>query len=251
MPGRSSRFLSVAFLAMPAIVCLGGSAGEANTQSFRVEIEVRDGDGTNVAKHVVLFKDDVIYDFALSEPHDVTVIHDDRVWLISRREQIKASVPNETLVQETARARADANQKGRAESVGLAAEPKCEGNVYTLAFDNRSGRYGYEVVTDKPTHAQQAARFAEFTDWMCRINLVRRLGPLPPFARMKLTQKIAADGLIPQEVELECSSKQFKRTFVSRYTFSDKLSEADDRRVSEIDEWMRRYRDVPFEQFPR
>jgi len=68
---------------------------------------------------------------------------------------------------------------------------------------------------------------------------------------MKLTQVIAGDGFIPTEVTLDCTSQQVKRTFISKYTFSEELSQADDRRISEIAGWMQRYRDVPFEEYPR
>ncbi|MEO1526498.1 MAG: hypothetical protein AAFX06_13765 [Planctomycetota bacterium] len=248
---RSRLFSCSAVLAISLVATLVFSIGRVQARTFRVEIEVRDTEGGEVARHVVLFKDNIIYDFALSAPHDVTVIDPERVTLISRRDQIKTSVPNDLLVQATARARVEANSKGQAEAIGLAAEPTRDGETYTLAFDHGGGRYSYEAQTTKPPHADQAARFAEFSDWMCRINLVRRMGPLPPFARMKLTRTIAADGVIPQEVALECASEQLSRTFISRYTFSDELSEADDRRVAEIESWLQRYREIPFEEFPR
>jgi len=148
----------------------GASAGESQSQAFRVEIEIRDAEGGEIARHLVIFKEQIVYDFALSEPHDVTVIDGERVTLISRREQIKASVPNDVLVEATARAKADAETRGQAESLGLAAEPVRAGANYSIAFDHRGGRYGYEVSTMKPLHIEQASRFAEFSDWMCRIN---------------------------------------------------------------------------------
>ncbi|MEL6107055.1 MAG: hypothetical protein AAFU85_13510 [Planctomycetota bacterium] len=239
------------FSALFAFLIVGVSMSPLHARTFRVEIEIRDEGGGEISKHLVLFKDDIVYDFALSEPHDVTVIDGERVTLISRREQIKASVPNDVLVEATARAKADAETRGQSESLGLAAEPQRNGATYTLAFDHGGGRYGYEVSTTKPLHAEQASRFAEFSDWMCRINLVRRMGPLPPFARMKLSRVIAGDGVVPTEVALDCTSNQVKRTFISKYIFSEELSQADDQRISEIAGWMQRYRDVPFEEYPR
>ena len=229
------------------------SSSVISGDNLRVEIEVRDEDDSVVDRHLVLFDGEMVYDFGLTEPHDVTVIDPaaERVTLLSLKDQVRTSVSTKTLISTTARARADAKTRGLEAALGIAAETQRSGTKYTLSFENKAGNYRYVANAGKPTATGDASKFAAFTDWACRINLIRRLGPTPPFGRMNLTKTIAGDGLVPELVELNCSSQRLKKTFVSRYSYSGEFADADARRIADVAGWIGLYKVVPFESFPR
>ena len=220
---------------------------------FRVEIEIRDEEsGKLLDRHLVLFGAQRIYDFALNKPHHVTVLDPSagEVTLLSIGKQIKTSITTKDIIAASAEAKKQASQLGHGSQLGLDAKPTKTGDAYSIAFDNNGDQYHYQVTTTAPQTPGQTARFAEFTDWMCRINLLRRMGP-PPFARMTLTEAIAGDRLVPQAVKLTCTSSTEKMSFVSQYQYGQGLSAADQRQIEQAEHKIALFRDVQFQSFPR
>jgi hypothetical protein len=222
---------------------------------FQVTIEIDEvlGDGTKQPqdRHLILFKAGKAYDFALSSPHDVTVIDPiaARVTLLSRQNHVKSTILHQDIIAAAAGLKSYAEKQGLEDRLGVnakaiqdAEDPK----RYRVAFAG----YRYDATSSTPTAETQPARFAEFTDWVARVNLVHNLGT-PPFARMTLGRTLAADGVIPSTVTLSLASENRKRTFESRYTFKDGLSPENEKRIKEVPGMMTLYQEVPLDAFPR
>ena len=222
---------------------------------FQVTIEtseVVDGRASqSQERHLVLFKDGKVYDFALTKPHDVTVVDPagGQIVLLSHNQHVKSTIPTADIVTATAKFRVLATSEGVQDRLGLNAkviQPEGQNLPYQIGF----GNYHYELTTAPPTLPLQPARFAEFTDWVARVNLVRRLGT-PPFARISLGHAIAADGQVPKTVVLQLKSGDHQRTFQSQYTFKNGLSSDAEKRLDEVAGMMTLYREVPPEAFPK
>ncbi|MCO8124013.1 hypothetical protein NHH03_19875 [Stieleria sp. TO1_6] len=223
--------------------------------AFQVTIEILDAEsGQQLDRHLVLFDDGKAYDFALSEPRDVTVVDPvaSKVILLSRSTHEKTTINNQDIVNASARVRLYAKNEGIEERLGMAAAPESKPDPapgqkgYRVTFAG----YRYDATATTPTSPMQPERFAEFTDWVARVNLIRSLGT-PPFARMKLGRTIGNDGLVPSNILLRIESDGQQRTLESRYTFKDQLSDAGKKRINEAASMLELYREVPLESFPR
>lgn len=247
-------------VSLPVSPVSGSDGVEASTDSYQVSIEVvevlDDGSEKVQDRHLVLFNEGKSYDFALLEPHDVTVVDPkrERVTLLSRESHVKSTLASTDLTAAAARVRAFAADVGKEDMLGIKAEPK---RLQTDPNDGTESRYGiefagirYEAVGVPSEVASQPVGLAEFTDWAAKVNVIRKLGT-PPFARMKLGRKIAADNLVPSEITLHLTSNGQKRTFRSRYEFRSGLSDEDRARLDKVAGMITLYAEVPLESFPR
>ncbi|QEG01178.1 hypothetical protein Mal15_52540 [Stieleria maiorica] len=227
----------------------------ADDNAFQVTIEVfevlADEKLQLQDRHLVLFKDGKAYDFALTEPRNVTLIDpiNGQITLLSRVDHVKSAITHQDIVTAAARFRLFATNEGLETRLGITARTvrdANQANTYQIQF----GDYHYTASAAEPEIAAQPNRFAEFTDWVARVNLVRKIGT-PPFARINLGNTIAADGRIPETVTLQLKSDTHARTFVSNYKFKTGLSKESRQRVEEVAGMLTLYRDVPLAAFPR
>lgn len=222
--------------------------------AFQVTIEVFatvDGQNNQLQdRHLVIFQNGKAYDFSLFEPRDVTVIDPakSQVTLLSRVNHVQSTIASEALVRTAAQLRVYAKNQQLEERLGINAKTQrvaSQPGAYQISFSD----FQYQATAAAPKMGHQPARFAEFTDAVARVNLIRRLGT-PPFARIDLGRTIAADGLIPETVTLQIQSGNHKRTFLSRYTFKNDLSPESQKRLDEVAGMMTLYREVPLPAFP-
>lgn len=247
--GLSLAGLTLANLACDRHCLAIDPAPVGNSVDFSVSIEILDSPKDELLdRHLVLFSDGKIYDFAQSDPRDVMVIDPiaGQVTLLSRKQQIQTRIRTQDMVEVVARVRVDAKEAGLERIRGIGVQPQLKDGKYALEFD----KYSYQAEVLKPPSANQALQFAEFTDWAARVNLIRELGP-PPFARMALGRKMATDGVVPHQITLACKSDQVDRTFKSIHHFSDALVEADRKRIAEVDGMIALYRQVAPNEFPK
>lgn len=258
-------------VALPVLLCAGfqccspalsaaegaqaaGDQQKRDINAFQVTIEIYpviDGETQKELfdRHLVLFNGGRAYDFALLKPHDITVIDPagSKVTLLSRDKQVQSTIANDDMVAVAAQVRLYAKNQGIEERLGLQAKPKpMPGKKYQISYAG----FRYDATATQPTMPMQPAKFAEFTDWVARVNLIRKLGS-PPFARMTLGREIATDGLVPSIITLEMKSNDQSRTFLSRYTFKNGLSHANQSRLDEVAGMISLYKVVPPEAFPR
>ncbi len=229
------------------------ASSDAAGNAFQVTIEVSElnpdgGEETRLDLHLVLFRDGKFYDFALTTPRDVTVVDPaaGKITLLSREQHVKSTLPMQDLVSTAARVRLFAKNEGIEERLGINAKVIRQENRFQIAYSGSK----YDVVTAAPQFALQPAQFAEFTDAVARVNLIRKLGT-PPFARMELGHRIATAGRLPETITLKLGSGENQRTLLSRYRFENRLSDAAAKRIEEVTGMMTLYREVALGAFPK
>lgn len=239
--------------AEPGQVQLASAESPIADGAFQVTIEIVDAATRQLQdRHLVLFRDGKSYDFALTEPHDGVTVIDPvaaKVTLLSRVHHVKSTIANQDLLTAAAKFRLYAINEGLKDRLGIDVRPEKTGvpeNKYHVIFPG----YHYIATATEPAMNLQPDRFAEFTDWAARVNLIRKLGT-PPFARINLGRTIATDGLVPQTITLELKSGEQSRTFESSYTFKNGLSKESQKRLDDVASMMTLYREVPLEAFPR
>lgn len=229
------------------------TAAEGSDQAFQVTVEVMEvdpdsGKQTSLDLHLVLFVDGKSYDFALTQPRDVTVLDPvaGKITLLSREKHVKTTLATEDLVTTAVRVRQYAKNEGIEERLGIGAKVTRQGNQFAVGYAG----FRYDVATAGPQSATQPAKFAEFTNWVARLNLIRKLGT-PPFARMELGRSIAAAGRLPETVTLRLGSDGQQRTLLSKYRFERGLSDAAAKRIDEVAGMTTLYREVALGAFPK
>lgn len=211
-----------------------------------IQQQQKDGSFANRESHLVLFHQGVAYAFALSEPHDVTIVDavNSRIALLSRKQQTKAVLPQQDVINALARIKQYAAENNLEDKLGL--EAVVEGkDPYQIQFEQVS----YEATTQKPGAAEQATQFLQYSQWIGRVTLIRKLWP-PLFARMALDEAIAKNGRLPKEVTLTLGKGDQATTLRSVFRFEPKLDQADLERIEKAKGMLRLYQDVPITALP-
>ncbi len=232
---------------------IGRSNPDPAGNAFQVTIEVLEldpnsGQETRLDLHLVLFQDGKFYDFALTAPRDVTIVDPaaGKITLLSREQHLKTTLPTQDLVRTAARVRLFAKNEGIEDRLGINAKVVRQEDRFQIAYSG----FEYDVTTAGPQFPLQPAQFAEFTDWVARVNLIRKLGT-PPFARMELGHRIATAGRLPETITLTLGSEGSERTLRSRYRFENELSDAAAKRIEELAGMTTLYREVALGAFPK
>ncbi|MEM6468521.1 MAG: hypothetical protein AAF802_03050 [Planctomycetota bacterium] len=221
-------------------------------QDFRVAVRIMEefDDGSQKVhdRRLYLFYKTKGYDFALLEPHDVTVVDptERSVRLLSRVKNVQHAIQTVDLVNVTGKVRAFAKENNAEQKLGIGAPVVKDLPDYRIAFHNRD----YLAKTKAAPRGDIPLRFTEFTDWLARVNLYRRMGS-PPFGWMALSNEIGSDNLVPESITLKLTSPEATRTFVYHFEFETDLTPTDQKRVDEVAGMMALYRNVQAADFPR
>ena len=243
-------------------------SNESSTPSFRVTNTIfTDKDQDPSTRHLILFHDNLVYDLSenINESNqaktpskheggdqivgNAITVYDltrGRVILLDRETQTRSTLSTEDLIKFTAQARATAKTPELADKLGMDAEAVFDtaAGVYSITF----GGIRYEVSTEKVENPMVANLYGQFADMASRLNLVRRLG-LPPFAQMKLSQRIASDGEIPKETRLSIRRGLQIHRFHSTHQLIAQVSQSDLKRMDEIGSMLALYREVSLNDF--
>lgn len=234
----------------PAVETTAANSTPKEPAGMQLTIDIqqqqKDGSFDNRESHLVLFHQGVAYAFALSEPHDVTIVDavNSRIALLSRKQQTKAVLPQQDVINALARIKQYAAENDLEGKLGL--DAVVEGNApYRIQFEQVS----YQATTQKPGSALQAAQFLQYSQWIGRVTLIRKLWP-PLFARMALDEAIANDGQVPKEVTLTLGKGDQATTLRSVFRFESNLDQADLDRIEKAKGMLRLYQDVPVTALP-
>ena len=201
------------------------------------------------SEHLILFDEGLVYDLPQVATRFVTVYDPARkqVTLLDREDQVQTTVSTDDLVKVTAQARAAAMTPAQREQLGIEARVALSQRVvgYTIQFANME----YHTTTQKPNDPQMAADYAIFADLASRLNLIRRIGP-PPFGRMTLNQRIAAEKSVPLETTLTLRRGDEKENYRSTHEMAD-LNLNDLEKIKETQGMLLLYRHVPLDDFPK
>lgn len=216
--------------------------------SFRLETEIyQDQANEPVSRHKILFDSGVIYDLQEHGGHVQTVFDParQRVILLDTKAQVQAEVSTQHLIDVTAQLSVAARQQGKTETFGLDAVVSSDNDQYWIAF----GSCQYQTTTQTVSRPELATAYHELTVWAARLNVLRRLGA-PPFARMTLGEKLAADGRLPLDLTLTIDQGVSKQHYRAHHLVLEKLSELDRRAIETVGDQLASFRKVAIDDFP-
>jgi len=249
---NARRTLTVAILLVSAALVTCSAVG-LESGDFRVETDVFVDDTKDpVSETLTLFSGDLVYDFLLSEPEEITIldVRRSRIVLLDKARRIKTTLTTDELRQFTAALKFLASDTENKEVF----EPQ-----FVQQFDKASGELvlsgvmiTYRVLGIEPKHPGVSRKYREFADWYARLNAAR-FRNLPPFARIELNRSLAEKGLLPKEVSRTVVTPQplidKKTTAHSRHTFVWSLSNSDRKRIENVGTYQASYKTVSFPEY--
>lgn len=240
---------SILTILMLLLMLATGTVSAANSATFRVTTKIFVGDQVEaVSEHQILFDQGLVYDVPRINRRFITLFDpaQKRVTLLDRETQVQTSIGTEDLVKITAQARAAVTTPLQRQKLGIEAKVESiKGTGYRVKFANLE----YRTTTQKPDDPVVAADYAMFVDLASRLNLVRRLGP-PPFGRMTLHQRLAAQGELPLELTLTLSGENQSEHYRSTHAVGA-LTDVDRATINEVRGFLALYRQVDLNAFPK
>lgn len=244
---QSCASLLITVLFMPL---LENSLATANDQIFCVTTKIFVGEENDpVSEHQILFDQGLVYDVPLINRRFITIFDpaQKRVTLLDRETQVQTSISTDDLIKITAQARAAVVSDEQKKKLGMDAEVEKldQDTAYAIKFANLE----YRTTTQRPESSKIAAEYAIFVDLASRLNLVRRLGP-PPFGRMSLHQKIAANGELPLELTLTITGTKQIEKYRSTHSVGE-VADSERETINEVRGYVALYRQVDLKAFPK
>jgi hypothetical protein len=239
-----------AHIAVLLMLVAGTSSAAAAEQIFCVTTKIFVGQqSAPVSEHQILFDQGLVYDVPMINRRFITVFDpaQKRVTLLDRDTQVQTSISTDDLIKITAQARAAVTDDEQKKKLGMNAEVEAsqQGPGYTIKFANMQ----YHTTTQKPDDPKFATDYAMFVDLASRLNLVRRLGP-PPFGRMILHQKLAANGELPLELTLTIAGSKQTEQYRSTHSVSG-VADSERELMNEVRGYQALYRQVELKAFPK
>ena len=221
-------------IALSASALLPVVAVGQQPDEFRVETDVFAGDSkVPVSETLTLFVGDVIYDFLLTKPEEITIldVRRSRLVLLDRDRRVQTTLTMDKLQRITAGMKLVGEAEKKEIFVPEAA-PQFDEETGEVVL--QIGGLTYRALGIKPKQPAAARSYREFADWYARLNAARRLN-LPPFARIALNRALSDRGLLPKKVSRTVVMRQQlvdKKTKAhSQHSFVWKLSNSDRKRI--------------------
>jgi hypothetical protein len=231
---------------------LGGLVAALSTSGwaddFRVETDVFVKDEPQpVAETLTLFAGDVVYDFLLSGPREITVfdVRRGRIVLLDQQRKVRTTLTTAELVELSAaiKARADGPDGKPIFATSFVAEVDQEAGSVRLT----GGNLEYTAQGTAETRVDEAGRYYVFADWYARLNALRPGNP-PPFARLELNRRLAELKRLPREItrtlSLPGKLRAQAREVRSRHVCTWKLSTSDRKRIDDASVFMADFKPV-------
>ncbi len=218
----------------------------AETPQFRMTSKIyQDQNNAPSAIHHIYFDGNRIYDESVIGESTLTVydIPQGKVILLNTKEKTRTTIQTEDLVRITAQARSAAESLEQKQSLGIESRVTVKDDRYRISFRDAA----YETEVQSPKDLSIALRYGEFVDMASRLNLVQRLG-LPPFARMTLSSRIAADGKLPKTTILTLQRESLTQRFRSTHEVQNELTQNDQSRIAEIGSMLALFPEVPLQR---
>ena len=243
---------TVVLVFVSSISFIGQVTGQ-ELQGFRVVTEVfKEKQKEAVSDTLTLFTDELVYDFLLNDPEEVTIldVRRNRIVLLDKKRSFQFELKTSDLLQFTAEMKAIATDPKVAKKEWF--EPR-----FTEKFDEQKGELvlqgkmlTYRTQGLKPKLPNAVRRYREFADWYARLNAMR--GGPPPFPRIELNRALAEKGLLPQEVSRTMFTFQplrKKNTARSQHDFIFRLSNSDRKRIENTGQYQAKFKKVTMAEY--
>ena len=241
--------------------------GLAAAQDFRIDTEVFVGpldkkDLQPASETLTIFANDMVYDFLLAQPREITLLDPirGRFTLLDESRKVKASLSTEEVLDYVLSFDSHAAES-EDPLFAFAANPQFETSTEEVKENGQSlvritlvGQpLSYVALGQKPQHPQSVRAYRQFADWFARLN-VARPGNLPPQARMVLNQTLADQGLLPLEVTRTIISsgtfgREKKLEVKTRHLVNWTLSGEDRKRIEHAGDCLARFHAVSFNEY--
>jgi hypothetical protein len=239
-------------LALPAL---------AGGQDFRVDTELFiEAEKEPAIETLTVFTDGLVYDFVLTEPHEVVILDTarGRFSLLDESRQVRSSLGTQELLDFTLALEQHAAQ-AKDSLFSFAARPKfqttekvLEQNGQSLVELRLAGKpLEYVALGQRPERPEAAKIYRHFADWYARLNATRP-GNLPSGARLALNEELALRELLPREVTRTITPANplaRKIEVRSRHLVNWTLSGEDRRRIERASDWLAKYRAVSYDEY--
>ena len=232
---------------------IGPAAAETSqkAESFRVLSTIVDDKAEEpLAKHLVLFHEDLVYDISQINDARYTVydLKRKRVILLDRPTQVRTTIPTEKLLELTAKLRSEAVTEQAKKQLGIDAAVDRDDNLTTYSV--RYGSIQYETSTQVPTRGEIAKQYGRFADLASQLDIAQAVG-MPPIGRMKMNRQIAADGRVPLETTLTIHRIGHRDQFRSTHELIERISHSDRTLIDEVGGMLALYREVELKRLSR
>ena len=228
------------------------SQGDSHADDFRVQTHSFIGQQEKpVAENLTLFSGDVVYDFLLTHPPEISIWNPGHrlIVLLDVDRRIKTYVHADWLLQLTAEIRVRA--KSAQPLIKELAYPKfverlnADADELVLVGDALTYR-----VRGEEAKQSIVDQYREFADWFARLNTTLPPSP-PPFARLELNRALTTHGMVPREVELsiQLHSKPTPAIRRTRHTFAWKLLAEDSSRINQAKRYVEQFEEVAIGRF--
>ena len=246
---------SAALVGLLAVLVLRPALG---SEGFRIDNRVFYEDQREPAcQSSTIFAERMVYDF-LDKPAEIFVFdrpHEQFILMnTDRRICTRLSMQEVGGFTDQLRDRAESQ---RDPFLQFLARPKFEqhldpvGGTLTMA----SPWMTYQVESVAPPDPSMLVQFREFSDWYVRLTPILDPASRPPFARMMLNEALERSGVLPRTVTLTITPKRglmAKRIVVrSEHQLIGRLSEADNDRLVQAQQFVTIFNPVGLEQYRR
>lgn len=208
-----------------------------------------------VCQSSTIFADRMVYDF-LDKPAEIFVLdrpHEQFILLDTDR-RISTRIAMQDVVSFTDQLRQRAESQ-RDPFLLFLARPEFQQHLEpssgTLTLS--SSCMTYHVEASAPADPTVIPLFREFSDWYVRLTPILDPTARPPFARMQLNEALERAGLMPRKVTLTLTPRKglmAKRITVrSEHEVVGRLSEADNDRLVQVQQFVTIFNPVGLEQY--
>lgn len=238
-------------LVWAALVVTVAATGRSD-DGFRCETDVFVGaEKKPVQQSLTVFTGELVYDFLLGQPEEITVYDVARgtIKLLDKKRKLCATIPTDDLLKIAAMYR---TRKAESDLFKFCTQPVFEETFADNSLTLTASQFTYRVTCVKPGRAGAEQRYCEFADWSARLNGIRP-GNLPPFPRMELNKSLASNGVLPEEIERTITTMHLTgrrhETIRSRHLFNWALSARDRDLIEEVGDHLINYKPASAEDY--
>jgi hypothetical protein len=239
------------WLVWTMLVVTLATTGRAN-DGFRCETDVFvAGEKEPVQQSLTVFTGTLAYDFLLGQSQEITVYDVKRgsIDLLDKKRQLRTTIPTDELLRITALYK---TRKAESDLFKFCTEPAFEKTFAKNILTLDSSQFTYRVTCAAPGHTGAERQYCEFADWSAQLNAIRP-GNLPPFPRMELDKCLAAEGMLPEEIERTITTRHLtgrrSETVRSRPHFNWTLSVRDRELIEEVGDHLIKYKSVSVDEY--
>jgi hypothetical protein len=246
--GRICRILSLVILA---------SAPVAADDGLRIETEVFVPEQVQPISHnLTLVRSATVYDFLLNDPLEVAVFDRERgqFSILQVKQKTKTTFDSQELLQRMDRMRVLARSSGPL--IQFSAYPEFDYQFDAarsrMSFTSPLVKYVLDVM--RPDNVDMVHRYRDFSDWYTMLNALRP-GMRPPHARMEVNKRLADEGSLPKQVQLELTVGQGPsaktRSARSVHQYGWELTAEDRARIDTADLQLQQFQALGPEEYHR